>query len=51
MTNEQMLSYLFIQVASQDICFIEKGDITFPPGETERRIQTRTHVHTHVHTL
>lgn len=30
-----MVSYLFIQVAGQDICFIEEGDITFPSGERE----------------
>lgn len=31
------MSHLFIQVTSQDICFIEEGDITFPPGETFQR--------------
>ncbi len=36
--TQQMVSYLFIQVASQDVCFIEEGDVTFPPGETERSI-------------
>lgn len=40
MTNEQMVSHLFLQVAGQDVCFIEEGDVTFPPGETERIIQT-----------
>lgn len=35
----QMMSYLFIQVANQDICFIKEGDVAFPPEEIQGSIQ------------
>lgn len=33
-----MVSYLFVQVSGQDVCFIEESDVTFPPGETDGSI-------------
>lgn len=34
-----MVSYLFIQVANQDIGFIKEGDVAFSPEETQGSTQ------------